>query len=264
MTSIFQINHAELLLLLGLLELPRPFSLGQGTLPERPLLEGMLNTAMSSLAARDLLTLSPESEEPPLPHPELATLLRTVALADSLLIVASGPPTRLGHISRFGQRFVLHSSPLPDVHRFQAISDAKQVTDTMLDLLAPANFREPDNETPVLLNGEAVLTAFNALHHNDLQMAVWALQKHGSSPAIAHTLVETIGPKPSRYALAAIRHMRQPQPEARGALVIAGRYGGWWAAPAPEHADLMALWPVGVKGLRSRVDEFGAWICEAA
>lgn len=264
MSLAFQISHAELLLLLGLLELPRPFALGQGTLPARPALEGALSAAAGSLMARNLLTLPPSPDSPPTPHATLADMLRTTALADSLLIVASGPPTRLGHISRAGDRFVLHSSPAPDVHRFEAITGADQVTGTMLALLAPMNLREPESQTPLLLNGETLLTAFNALQHNDEQIAIWAIEQQGHPAALARDFVTAIGPQPARYALAAIRHIRQPQPEARGALLIAGRNGGWWAIPASERDDHLALWPVGGDSLRQRVGELGAWICEAA
>ncbi|WP_322512026.1 hypothetical protein [Chloroflexus sp.] len=264
MPHAFQISHAELLLLLGLLELPRPFALGQGTLPPRPALEGALSAAVGSLAARNLLTLPQSSEGQPVPHTELASLLRTAALADSLLIVASGPPTRLGHISCAGDRFVFHSSPAPDVHRFEAIAGADQLADTMLALLAPASLNEADSPAPLLINGEALLTAFNALQHNDLKMATWVLEQQGKPTELARAFVAAIGPQPARYALAAIRRIRQPQPEARGALLIAGQNGGWWAAPAPDRDDCLALWPVGGNSLRQRVGELGAWICEAA
>ncbi|OAN47441.1 hypothetical protein A6A03_10205 [Chloroflexus islandicus] len=264
MSLAFQISHAELLLLLGLLELPRPFALGQGTLPARPALEGALSAAAGSLVARNLLVLPASPESPPTPHAALADMLRTVALADSLLIVASGPPTQLGHISRAGNRFVLHSSPAPDVHRFEALTGADQVTGTMLGMLAPANLREPERQTPLLLNGETLLTAFNALQHNDEHMAVWVLEQQGHPTTLARSFVTAIGPQPARYALAAIRHMRQPQPEARGALLIAGRNGGWWAVPASDRDDRLALWPVGGDSLRQRIGELGAWICEAA
>ncbi|WP_298817496.1 hypothetical protein [Chloroflexus sp.] len=264
MALAFQISHAELLLLLGLLELPRPFALGQSTLPARPVLEGALSAAAGSLMARDLLTLPAQPDGQPTPHAELAALLRVTALADSLLIVVGNSPASLFHISRAGDRFVLHQSPAPDVHRFEALTSVEQIPEIMLKILGETDVHEPDNETPVLLPGEAVLTAFNALQQNDVNMAMWALQQRSNRPEAARALVEAIGPKPTRYALAAIRQIRDPQSEARGALVITGRQGSWWAAQAPDQSDLLALWPVGWEGLRKRVREFGAWICEAA
>ncbi len=260
----FQISHAELLLLLGLLELPRPFALGQSTLPARPVLEGALSAAVGSLMARDLLALPPQPDGQPMPHAELADLIRTSALADSLLIIAGSSPTHLCHISRAGERLVLHQSPAPDVHRFEALTNADQIPETMLALLGVASVPEPDNETPILLHGEALLTAFNALQHHDVNTAVWTLQQRSHRPEMVRALVEAIGPRPGRYALAAIRQMNHPDTEARGALLITGRNGSWWATPAPDQNDLLAVWPVGEVGLRKRVHEFGAWICAAA
>ncbi|MGQ9480579.1 hypothetical protein [Chloroflexus sp.] len=264
MSLTFQISHAELLLLLGLLELPRPFALGPSVLPERPVLEGVVGAAVGSLAARDLLKLPAQADHLPTPHAGLATLLRTAALADSLMIVASGPPTRLSHISRAGENFVLHSSPVPDIHRFAALPDVGHVIDTMLAMVMPENIPEPVSTEPLMLDGEGLLTAFNALQHDDLDTAARVFQRHGHTPVKVRPLIEMIGSQPTRHALAAIRQLRQPHSEARGAIVVAGRYGGWWVAPAPDRDDLLALWPIGGPGLRVKISEFGAWICEAA
>ncbi len=264
MTLTFQISHAEFLLLLGLMELPRPFALGQGTPPSRSALEGALSAAAGSLAARDLLTLPSQANMPPTPHPELAALVRTVALAENMLIVASGPPTRLSHLSWSGRNIVLHSSPAPDVHRLEAIASPEQAVQQVMSRLLPSTLAEPMITTPLRMSGETLLTAFNALQRGDEAAAASALQQSCRQQEAARVFVETIGPQPARYALAALRGARQSQPEARGALVIAGQTGGWWAAPASDNTDSLLVWPVGLSGLQARVSELGLWICEAA
>jgi hypothetical protein len=264
MTQTFQISHAELLLLLGLLELPRPFALGQSALPERPVLEGVLSAAAGSLAARDLLTMPTQPDQQPQPLPELATVLRVSALAEHLLIVASGPPTRLCHISRADKHLVMHTSPMPDVHRFALLPGAGQVLETLLTTVMPVTLPEPAIEQPLLVNGEALLTAFNALQRNELNLATSLIEQQGHPSEVARMVVKTVGPQPTRHALVAIRKLRQPDSVARGAMVIAGQHGGWWIAPESDGSDLLALWPIGGRGMRARVSEFGAWICEAA
>ncbi|MBO9318536.1 MAG: hypothetical protein J7460_05865, partial [Chloroflexus sp.] len=128
----------------------------------------------------------------------------------------------------------------------------------------PVTLPEPAIEQPLFLNGEALLAAFNALQRNDLNLAASLLEQQGHSSEMARMLVKTVGPQPTRHALVAIRKLRRPDSVARGAMVISGQQGSWWIAPESEGSDLLALWPIGGRGMRARVSEFGAWICEAA
>jgi hypothetical protein len=263
MMTHLQLSRAELLLLLGLLDLPTPLALGEYPADQDVAGLGVaLAAATASLAARELLALPADPNAAPTPLPEVAALIADAALAEGCVIVTSssaGNPT-VRHVTRRAAAYVAHSCPLPGVHRLARLSDRRAAADQVLDGLTLARAPWVAGEAGAAgfaLRAEPLAAAFDILHSGDPAAAKARLIAAGAPPAAVQAICR---PGTARHALVALRGLATAEPEAAGALLLAGPGGTWLGAAEGDDPELLTLTPVGPAAVRERVEALAAWM----
>jgi hypothetical protein len=251
-----QLSHEELLLVLGLLELPPPLALGPHPVDgyEALALGAALSAAGTSLVARELACPGATPGLPPIPAPALAMFARAVALAEGCLILAErrGPERQVAHLSRYGAELVLHTSPAPRVHRLAQLDDPGAATAWLTARIATTDRAgAPALHAPAT----ALAGALDALEAG-LPAAAQA-QLVAAGVADAATFVAAVGPTPRRFALGVLRGLAGPAPEARGALALCGTAGLWWAESGP---DWIGLTPLDLATLQAALTDLVTWM----
>lgn len=262
-TDSFQLSHEELLVLLGMLGLPAPLALGPqpaaGYAPAgaRALLVG----ALGSLVARGLVETGDSAASAPRIEPWLMRALRACALAEGCLIIAERRRTlrRTLHLSVAGDAMVLHSSPLPRVHRFETLATA----DAAGERLAAALGGVTGHAIAGLGAPAAALCAAMDAAEDDARPEASALLVGAGVPLReAGPFLDALGRAPGRFAIGGVRRLRGAQPEAKGAVAICGSAGTWWGSTTPA-APLLRLVPADRAALRAELDAMFAWVCAA-
>lgn len=255
-TDAVQLSHEELLLVLGLLQLPTPLALGP-----RPAdgyqalgLGAALGAAGASLVARDLATPPARDELPPNPVPALAALARAVALAEGCLFLAErrGAERRTAHLSAYSGTLVLHTCPVPRIHRLARLADRKAATAWLAaSITTTEGAAAPTVRAPVA----TLASALEALEAG--QVAAAQAQLEAAEVAASSEFIAAVGPQPSRFVLAAMRCLQEAVPVGRASIVLCGSQATWWGASDP---DLVELRPLDAAALQSELDELVGWI----
>ncbi|RRR69731.1 MAG: hypothetical protein EI684_14810 [Candidatus Viridilinea halotolerans] len=257
-TDAVQLSHEELLLVLALLKLPTPLALGPRPADgfEALGLGAALAAASSSLVARDLAYPGASLEQPPTPVPALAALASAVALAEGCLFLAErrGAERRTSHLSVQGSNLVLHTAPVPRIHRLARMADATVAITWLTEQIStPEAAHGPSVRAPVATLASA-LEALEAGH-----VATAEAQLAAAGVAESHAFVAAVGPQPTRFVLAAMRRLQAPVPVGRAALALCGPNATWWGASDP---DLVELRPLGAKGLQRELHDLVGWMQE--
>lgn len=254
-----QLSHAELLLLLGLLGLPAPLALGP--LPAAGHDAGVreqLAGALVGLVARELVQLDANPSQAPVPVAHLDAILRTIALPSSCLVVAErrGELRRAAHLSAHAGALVLHTSPMPRVHRLEPIADAAAAGAQLAAMLgapsAPIGLA-------LSLPAEALASSIDAAEAGEDAAAHALLCAAGVPGAEAVAFLAALGNAPARFAIGALRGLRGERPEALGALAIRGAHGAWWS-PTGHSGGPLRLAPVAPHELRRELDALLGWM----
>lgn len=259
-----QLSRAELLVLLGALNLPLPLALGDDPLDQD--LAGLgvaLATATASLAARDLLALPVDPTEAPVPAPGVADLLADCALADACLIhTRNGDPApSVVHVTRRGTAYVVHSCPLPGVHRLERLRDQAAVVAQMFAALSLPNTSAEQPPAPQLtLPAEVLAGALDAVCSGDRAGARARLLAAGAPVGAANALSTPASDGPVRHALVALRGLTGAAPEVDGALVLGGMANAWLGTVTPHDPAKLTLAPAPAAVVRARVDALAAWM----
>jgi hypothetical protein len=259
-----QLSRAEMLLLLGLLQLPLPLALGEYPADQDVAALGVaLSAAASGLAARDLLTLSADPAAPPTPVPAVAALISDIALAEACLIQTTnvgGAPAVL-HITRRGATYVAHSCPQPGVHRLERLADPAELIDQVVTALAlPSDIADHTAGPAITLPAEPLAAALDALSAGDPAGARARLLTAGAPLAVATALIAPPATGPVRHALVALRGLAAETPESDGALVLSGPTMAWLGAATPHDAAQITLKPAAQAAVQARITALVAWI----
>ncbi|MBP1465834.1 hypothetical protein EYB53_008970 [Candidatus Chloroploca sp. M-50] len=257
----FQLSHEELLLLLGLLGLPTPLALGP-----RPT-EGYdqiglgiaLAAATGSLLARELVQLDTEALYPPEPVRPLAELARSVALADSCLVLVErrANERQVAHLTSCEGLVVLHTSPLPRTHRLMLLGSHAEATAWLVATLDA----HPEQPRPVVTVGVDVLaTTLDAIDRGDVAIAHRSLMTSGLESDLASQFLYAVGPQPARFAFGAMRGMTTGlPPQVCGAVALVGTSGTWWS-PSDGSSTTLTLHPVDGTRLRNELAAMTTWL----
>lgn len=259
-----QLSQDELLLILALLKLPPPLSLSTREAADYDA-EGepaALAGASGGLITRELLQPGATPADLPTPSPRVAELVSTVALAEATLIVASRRNGRhsLMHITLRPGSPVLHTSPRPRIHCLAALPGPEAVVNHVLSGLTAGN----PSEQPLSfqLSGPVLDAALNAVGAGDPGAAVGHLRGDGVAEPIAAAFLRRAGPAPVRYALAALRDLREPQPVARSAVIIQGAAESWWGSPMGDGSDRLRLRGIDPATTRTNIAALVRWAME--
>jgi hypothetical protein len=254
----FQLSHEELLVLLGLLDLPAPLSLGPHPAAgyASPGAQALLVGALGSLVARDFV--EPARERTLAVAPRIASTLRACALAESCLVIVErrGAVQRTRHLNAADGALVLHSSPLPRVHRFEPLAGVVAAREWLADAIGVTPSAALVELTAPATALQAALDAVDDGAPDDAQAL---LVGTGADVCAVQAFIAALGAAPGRFALGAVRGLRDEAAEARGCLAISGAHGAWCCLTPPQ-ATALHLHPVCPSGMRHELDATLTWL----
>jgi hypothetical protein len=257
----FQISQAELLLLLGILQLPLPLALGDYAVEhDVSNLGAALAAAAGSLAARELLHISADGS-PPHIDPELATLVTVIAQAEACLIhtATGGDLPRVQYLCRMEALYVAHSCPRPGIHRLSRLVDQAALLDLALTDVTLPETPLPD-ELGLTMHAEPLTAAFDALSAGDLSAARARLLAAGAPARSVHALSLASAQPFTRHAFVALQSLDSSAPQADSALLVVRAPHAWLGSTAPHAPDMIALTPVDSSAIQARVAALAAWM----
>lgn len=259
-----QLSRSELLLLLGLLELPLPLALGDYPADQDVAALGVaLAAATAGLAARELLSLPADPAATPTLAPAVAALITDLALAEACLIHTCnrGGATNVLHLTRRGTAYIAHHCPQPGVHRLERLpSRAALVERVITELDLASDGSDPTDASGCTLHADVWAGALDALCAGDHAGMRARLLAAGAPVAAVNALSVAPTVVPARHALVALRDLAGAAPQADGALVIGGMPVAWLGAAEAQAAAMITLTPVAPAVVQTRVNALAAWM----
>jgi hypothetical protein len=250
-----QLSHDELLLLLGILQLPMPMALGEhpmvGYTPQT--LNTAMTSAVGSLTARGLLAPPNGVSTRPQLESGLQEIVISLAQADSCLgvIAVLNSSGYEKYYTVNGAEVVAHTKPYERVHRLERLASTETIIEQLIAMIEP---HQPSS-TPVsfLVSVEVLNTALDAAAEGDLHTAHAKLAAAGLPSTVADIFVRQLGGEFARYAVAAFRGLQNAEPIAQTAAVIHGSQETWYVEEPSSHTGSLQVQTISPDVLRVRL-----------